>query len=93
MKYKTIKIENDLHTRIKKVCKKNGTKLNWWCNLSLMDTISDQENDKTWIGPFRGKLSDIKKKLLEIINGPESDIKRKILDLVNNDNFVSIIKL
>jgi len=46
MKYKTIKISEELHTALKKLCNEKGIKLNWWCNavLAFVFTTGDMEN-------------------------------------------------
>lgn len=35
MKYKTIKISEDLHKKLKKFCDDEGLKLNKWCQVHL----------------------------------------------------------
>jgi type II secretory pathway component PulJ len=64
MKYKTIKISESLHKEIKTACKKNGQKLNWWCEIALTDAITDWNGDHTWVSPLRVKLQAAEKELI-----------------------------
>lgn len=52
MKYKTIKISEELHIKIKKYCDEHGIKLNWWYERMLESCL---EKDIKWWDKMRNK--------------------------------------
>ena len=48
MKYKTIKINEDLHTKLKKFCEEQNLKLNKWCEVQLKDDLIYAIRDVEW---------------------------------------------
>lgn len=41
MKYKTIKINEELHKKLKHMCNEQGLKLNWWCEWILKKSANE----------------------------------------------------
>lgn len=47
-KYKTIKVSESLHKKLKKFCAKHGLKLNEWCERWLENQMTVSERDFDW---------------------------------------------
>lgn len=51
-KYKTIKISESVHEEIKKACNRYGQKLGWWCEVALLNSMVEWDNNNLQ-GPLR----------------------------------------
>ena len=58
MKYKTIKISEELHGKIKSFCDRENLKMNKWCEEQLKDDLLVVARDINWEKSPKGNGTD-----------------------------------